>query len=221
MNTSEIKFNELNILHICNKNLKNSYINIKKNGQIILKTPRISDTHIKEILLKKESWIKRHLEVIKQNPKIEVNLEDEVLLFGEIFSIDVNEAEKLRYYLQNLRIETKENITKCYDRFYKEYAGEYIIPRIEHFSRLMGLRYNNVKFRKMRRRWGSCTSKGDITINSELIKLDKKLIDLIVVHEIAHLKYMNHSKRFHSLVSKYIPDYHSLNQRLKHLPLLG
>ena len=91
--------------------------------------------------------------------------------------------------------------------------------RAEHYSKEMSLEYSALKFRRMRSRWGSCSSKRVITFNTELIKIDKRLIDFVVVHELAHLEHMNHSKKFHDLVSLYTPNARALNQELKRLSL--
>jgi len=147
-------------------------------------------------------------------------MEDEILLFGDKCSIDIKEAKELRNYLKNMKISTKENIQKCYDKFYKLYAKEYLTQRTEHFSNIMNLKYSELKFRKMKSRWGSCNSKHKITLNTELIKIDKELIDFVIVHELAHLTHMNHSKKFHLLVKRYILNAKELDKKLKTTHLL-
>jgi len=86
------------------------------------------------------------------------------------------------------------------------YSKEFIHDRVVYFAQEMDLEFQTLKFRKMKRRWGSCTSQGVITLNSELAKLKCELIDYIVVHELAHLVHMNHSKAFHTLVEHYLKD---------------
>lgn len=219
MSISEIYFNNLKILHLCKLNLKHSYISVKKNGEIILKTPKVSNDFIQKLLIDKEAWIRKQLKVVEKNPPKKVNIQDEIILFGEIFSIDIDEAKELREYLKNIDVSNINNISKCYDKFYKNYAQNYITPRVEHYSNIMNLSYSEIKFRKMRSRWGSCSSRGVITLNTGLIKIDKRLIDFIVVHELAHLAHMNHSKKFHSLVEQYMPNAKVLNRELKHFSL--
>ncbi|WP_294885375.1 MULTISPECIES: SprT family zinc-dependent metalloprotease [unclassified Sulfurimonas] len=219
MSISEINFNNLRILHIYKPNLKNSYISVKKNGEITLKTSVISNSYIQNLLIKKEFWIRKQLKIVEQNRSMTVNIQDEVILFGEIYSIDTNEANALREYLKNVDVSNIINISKCYDKFYKESAQSYIVPRVEHYAKIMNLNYSDIKFRKMRSRWGSCSSRGIITFNTELVKIGKNLIDFIVVHELAHITHMNHSKKFHLLVERYIPDAKVLNQELRRFSL--
>lgn len=153
------------------------------------------------------------------HPPIKVNLEDEVLLFGEIYSIDAPEALSLRKKLEKLKTSTPENIIKHYNSFYKNYAAEYISPKVQDFAKTMGLSYNTIKFRRMKSRWGSCSSSKVLTFNTELVKVKKELIDYVIVHELAHLTYMNHSKKFHDLVEKFYPDSKTYRKELKNIKI--
>ena len=179
----------------------------------------VSDAYIQELLIKKELWIRKQLLHVEQNRAIQINLEDEVLLFGEVYSIDTDEAKQLREFLEKIKITNQTSILKCYDKFYKLHAVKHLIPRVDYFSNIMNLDYSEIKFRKMKSRWGSCNSKGVITLNTQLIKIDKELVDYIIVHELAHLIYMNHSKRFHNLVELYISNHKELNRKLKAIHL--
>lgn len=219
MNINEIYFNNLHIIHICKTNLKNSYISVKRTGEITLKTPKVSNEYIAKLLKDRESWIRKQLKTVQSNLSKKINIQDEVLLFGEIFSIDSDEVKDLRDALVNIDTSNIANILKKYDLFYKRYAQNYIAPRVQHYSEVMNLIYSDIKFRKMRSRWGSCSSKGIITLNTELIKIEKKFIDYIIVHELAHLVHMNHSKKFHLLVEEYIPNAKALNRELKYFSL--
>lgn len=203
---SEIYFKDLSITHIYKRTLKNTYISVTNEAKVILKTSSKSQHYIKDLLTKKESWIRKQLKKQEQNPPIGINLEDEVLLFGEIYSVDSKDAEILRNSLSRVRKPTRENIVKCYDNFYKEYARSYLTQRVEHYSNIMNLKYSELRFKKMKSRWGSCNSLGVITLNTNLLKLDKEQIDYVVVHELAHLVHMNHSKKFHALVDRYFSD---------------
>lgn len=216
---NKIFFKELEIEHICKPHLKNSYISIHKDATVVLKTPKVSQSFIMELLTKKESWIRSSLTKTQANKPLSVNLEDEVLFFGDIYSIDIDEAQELREMLNSLRTVTEKNIVKCYDNFYKLYASKYLTPRVEYFSKLMNLDYSEVKFRKMKSRWGSCSSKKVITLNSELIKIKKELIDYVIVHELAHITHMNHSAKFHALVEKYMTNSKILRKELKKINL--
>jgi len=100
------------------------------------------------------------------------------------------------------------------------YSLEFLQERAEYYSSKMNLKYSKLKFRKMRRRWGSCNSKREITLNKELTRIDKNLIDYVVVHELAHLKHMNHSKEFHAFVDLYLPQSKLYRKELKNIRLI-
>jgi len=100
------------------------------------------------------------------------------------------------------------------------YSKEYIESRVIYYSSLMQLQYTKLKFRKMKSRWGSCNSKREITLNSHLTRVSKNLIDYVVVHELAHIKHMNHSKVFHELVDDFLPNSKIFRQELKNIKLI-
>ena len=216
---NKILFKDLEVEHICKPSLKNSYIRVNRDSKVVLKTPRVTERYINNLLEKKESWIREALlKTVVNRPK-NVNLEDEVMLFGDVYSIDIDEAKELRKLLGRLKTSNESNILRCYDDFYKLYAKKYLTQRVEHFSNVMNLKYSEIKFRKMKSRWGSCSSKKVITLNSGLVKIKKELIDYVVVHELAHLVHMNHSKNFHDLVEKYIFNSKKIRKELKSIAL--
>jgi predicted metal-dependent hydrolase len=216
---SKVIFKEFEIEHICKPRLKNSYISVKNGSKIVVKTPKVSNAFVQNLLYEKESWIRKQLLKFEANRVQSINLEDEVLLFGNIVSIDSNEVQFLRERLEKLRNMNENNILKSYDAFYKHISNLYLTQRVEFFSKLMKLEYDSLKFRKMKSRWGSCSSKKIVTLNSELIKIKKELIDYVVVHELAHLIHMNHSKNFHAHVAKYLPNAKTLRSELKNIQL--
>ena len=213
--THKLTFKDLDITHIVNKRLKNSYIQILKSKEIILKTPKLSDIYIDALLSKKELWIKKQLKKFEDKSQRAVNKEDEVLLFGEIISIDLDEAKKLRECLE--KIKTSNGVDSCYDKFYKFLAQEYLTKRLDFYSYTMNLEYNEVVFKKMKRRWGSCSSKRIITLNTQMVKLPKNHLDYIIVHELSHIVHMNHSKAFYSLVAEVIPNYKEIQKEIRYL----
>lgn len=93
-------------------------------------------------------------------------------------------------------------------------AKEYLRSKVEYYSKVMGLKYSELKFRKMKRRWGSCSSNGVITLNTYLYNTPEIQINYVVVHELAHRVHMNHSKAFHALVEKYLsPEEKSFSKK--------
>ncbi len=75
------------------------------------------------------------------------------------------------------------------------------------FQQTMGLHYNSIFIRGQRTRWGSCSPAGNLTLNWKLLMAPEEIIDYVVIHELTHLKHMNHSKKFWDMVEQYCPDW--------------
>ncbi|MEO1289912.1 MAG: YgjP-like metallopeptidase domain-containing protein, partial [Chloroflexota bacterium] len=88
---------------------------------------------------------------------------------------------------------------------------------VKDYAQRMEVKATRVQFRDMRRKWGSCSSKGTVTLNSRLTWLDAELAEYIVCHELAHLKELNHSKKFWHVVETYMPDYDARRKRLREI----
>lgn len=88
---------------------------------------------------------------------------------------------------------------------------------VKDYAARMNVKATRVQFRDMRRKWGSCSSKGTVTLNSRLTWLDADLAEYIVCHELAHLIELNHSKKFWRVVEQYMPDYKTRRDRLREL----
>ncbi len=96
-------------------------------------------------------------------------------------------------------------------------AKRLIPPRVEQYAKDMGVTYNRITIRSQRTRWGSCSSKNNLNFNCLLMLAPDDVIDYVIVHELCHLKEMNHSKRFWAEVKRVLPDYEmSYNWLKKH-----
>ena len=97
----------------------------------------------------------------------------------------------------------------------RQRASEYIPDRVAHYADIMGLTYGRVTLRLQRSRWGSCSAKKNLNFNILLMLTPPEVIDSVVVHELCHLREMNHSARFYALVRSAYPDYDRWNGWLK------
>jgi predicted metal-dependent hydrolase len=89
-----------------------------------------------------------------------------------------------------------------------------ILATIEKLTYNMGLEFNRVYFKRMKTRWGSCSSKRNININIYLKYLPNYLIEYVVFHEIVHLEEMSHNKKFWKIISSKYPDYKKFEDEL-------
>lgn len=91
-------------------------------------------------------------------------------------------------------------------------ASKVIPKRVKYYASRMGVSYGKITIRNQKRRWGSCTTKGNLNFNCLLMLMPKEAMDAIVVHELCHRKEMNHSKRFYQEVHRVYPEYDKWNQ---------
>lgn len=82
-----------------------------------------------------------------------------------------------------------------------------IMEMVDTWSARLQVAPARLQFREMTRKWGSCSSKGTITLNKRLMWLDAPLAEYVVLHELAHLIELNHSKRFWAILAQHMPDY--------------
>ncbi len=81
--------------------------------------------------------------------------------------------------------------------------------------KITGLIPNKIRIRNIKYAWGTCSVNKNITINYNLIKYSKQAIKYVILHELCHLKYMNHSKEFWNLVQQYMPEYKKIKKEFK------
>ncbi len=90
----------------------------------------------------------------------------------------------------------------------------FVLSSVEKFSMDLGVSFNIVRFKRMKTRWGSCSSKKNVNINIYMMYLPIDLIEYVVFHEIAHLVEMGHNKRFWNIISLRYPDYKNMEDEL-------
>ena len=219
--SKHIVFGGLEVLHRINPKMKHCYVSIERDGSVVLKSPRISEREALRILSEKSGWIESKLREQAERNRLEHVLGEEVSYFGQIHPVSGNEAfDDLQVALGRLRGHNSMALERCYDAFYKRRALDHIPERLVHFEALCGKSAASLRIRKMRSRWGSCSSRGAITINAMVMRLPEALIDYIVVHELSHLEHMNHSKAFYAALARTLPDYKTLQSELKGYQLL-
>ncbi len=101
------------------------------------------------------------------------------------------------------------------ERWYRAEAERHFIQRLEHYAGRMGLALPNLSLSSARTRWGSCNSRGEIRLNWRLIQAPISQIDYVVVHELAHIRELNHSPRFWAIVEETLPHYEAAHRALK------
>ena len=105
---------------------------------------------------------------------------------------------------------TPEKIRKL-----KKEARIYCNEKAMHFSNIMGLKYGRITITSAQKRFGSCSSQGNISFSYRLMLYPEAAREYVIVHELAHLKLMNHSKEFYDIIAEVLPDYKARRRLLK------
>ena len=93
-------------------------------------------------------------------------------------------------------------------------------PRLAELAALHGFTYNKVRIKHNSSNWGSCSELGNINLNLNLMRLPEDLRDYIMLHELCHLRYLNHGPEFHALLESLCPEHRSLQKRLRAYKLI-
>ncbi|QHS61065.1 M48 family metallopeptidase [Chitinophaga agri] len=119
------------------------------------------------------------------------------------------------YTVNNQPAALKEQLNKWYKERAKEVFNELLqesLPKFKQYRIAMPI----LTMRFMSKRWGSCTPKGKIILNTELIKAPKGSIEYVIIHELCHLVHHNHTRAFQNLQNKMMPDWEKWKDRLEY-----
>ncbi len=165
---------------------KHTYLSIQKDGTVLVRANMtISNKAIETFVTGKKRWIEEKVRTLSLAQEIQ---QKEFYLLGEL-------------------LERKERSQEDIDLLYSRKAREIIPPLVTQYSEKMGLFPSHLSFRKNRSRWGSCSSKNNLSFNTQLAQTPPEFIEYVVVHELAHILHKNHSRDFWRLVERYLPDY--------------
>ena len=109
----------------------------------------------------------------------------------------------------------QQNAREVFIQWYKTKASELIPPRVDYFTNITKDKYGIIKITSAEKRWGSCSSLGNLNFSWRLIMAPQQIIDYVIVHEIAHLTEKNHGKKFWLKVEEIMPDYQERRTWLK------
>ena len=101
------------------------------------------------------------------------------------------------------------------EKWFRLRASKLVLDRVQAQSKKMGVKYNNFHIRAQKTRWASCSAKGNLSFNWKLVMAPGEVIDYVVIHELAHLKELNHSPRFWALVAAYCPSWQKQRKWLR------
>lgn len=165
-------------IEIIRSNRKSVAIEIKADLRVVVRAPlKMRNEEIERFIEAKTDWLTKHMQIARQR----------------------FEAEKTKPKKQGFSAEELRELA--------EQAAEIIPKRTEYFAQIMGVNYGRITIRNQVSRWGSCSSKGNLNFNCLLMLCPPAVLDYVVVHELCHLKQMNHSPEFWAEVAAVLPEY--------------
>jgi predicted metal-dependent hydrolase len=212
-------------IHIVNPKLKHIYLSFDNEGNLVIKSPKVSLKQIEQLLLKKASWISTSREKIQQKKGKALDFSSlmELYYLGESYPLTLTPHSQKRvkldfdgeYFTLFYHHYDETLLQRHIDRFYKTEAEKFIPSRVTEWAEKMSLSPQEIRFRKTKRQWGSCSGKNVLSFNTMMLKLPEDVIQYIIVHELAHIKHKHHQKAFWQLVETHLPQYKLQVKELK------
>ena len=204
-------------------------ISVGPDTGVTVRAPyRTSIKSIEKLVYEKSEWIRKHQLNYKSSVRINnTNIQNgsKILFRGREYFIEIVKSNKntvkLHEEIIEIGLKDNEDLSKAgstLEKWYRNFAEDYFRKKFEEIL----IQYNTYNFRpdelavrSLKRRWGSCTSKGKITLSSELLKLDDIYLEYVILHELCHLRHHNHGKEFYKLLSEVFPEWKQRRSELK------
>jgi predicted metal-dependent hydrolase len=179
------------------------------NGFFLTVPVNSNEDKLNNFLQNKRDWITKTYDYYKKfNSNFGKKYDDKFNIYylGQKYRVDIvkdvvnnvvisSSINKISFHLKN-----KKNYKKYIKNWYLKQTSIVINERINIFSTLMNVRYSKIKIKDNYTRWGSCSSKGNLNFSLYLVAFPMDIIDYVIIHELAHLKEFNHSKKFWEIV---------------------
>jgi hypothetical protein len=202
---------------IKSKRSKYMRLSISSYGEIRLSVPyNATLVHINNFLQDKGSWLDKAITGLKLATPLEINDDSGLSIAGENYSFIVYQDQpelKIQIDQSGQRIfifndgSSQAVVKELLRDKIRKLAGSIIAQRVEAYASIMGISYGRISIREQRSRWGSCSSMGNLNFNWKIVLAPTRIMDYVIVHELAHILEHNHSQNFWQLVEKYLPQY--------------
>lgn len=153
-------------------------------------------------------WIERRLAEVGRQRAAVLARGDTVPYLGQTLTLAPEPGrERVTRRGRSLLVPDGEDRLAALERWYRRMAREEISLRLDRACGALGVRYTRLSIRDQRTRWGSCSRSGALSFNWRLLLAPEQVLDYVIWHEVCHLRVMDHSPRFWSLVADHCPDY--------------
>lgn len=202
------------------KRIKNIILKIKSHSHLHISSPfGVSVEEIEGIVRQREGWIRSKLGGFSKERE---SYEDNGVIYhlGERVKIQFFQASKPNVSLENgvLRVEAKSEgqIQEVVAKWQKARAYEVYVEVLREWEKELGVKISHLSIKQMSSRWGSLNpKKGYINLNLSLIKMPRRMIEYVALHEMIHFFHYNHDKKFYAMMSEKMPDWQSRERELR------
>ena len=196
-----------------------------REGAVEVRAPsKCPQSEIDRVIRSKENWIVDKIAISKRATEKRDNFElhygSTILFRGQGYPITPKDGSTVGFDGKQFILPPNLNadqIKSACVSLYRHLAKAYLTERTLKYAASMGLTPITINITSAKTRWGSCSSKKSINFSWRLIMAEDKVIDYVVVHELAHLAQLNHSHKFWSIVQSILPDYEERKRCLRDL----
>ena len=193
-----------------NRRSKNIKISVKPDKSVLVSYPFYVRIHeAADFVLKNEEWIYRQQQkqssrriTFNENQEIETKLHLVTLLKGDSYSAKIKNKNAHITLVDFESDNTRNFIEKVLVEIYRIEAKEILPEKLNALANQFNFKYNKVSIRNNKRNWGSCSSRNNISLNLQMMKMPDHLINYILLHELVHTKIKNHSADFWDELNK-------------------
>ena len=208
------------LLFVVNPRSKRYLLRLKPDGSARVTIPRRGSLRAaREFAGRNVAWLSQQLRRLAGTPVRNKawNIGSEILFRGETAKIVAGvESASATFADQTIRMTgTGDDLRPKIEHHMRVVAATELPPKTIHFAQRHGLTVQRVTVRNQKSRWGSCSRRGTISLNWRLIQAPAFVADYIILHELMHLRQMNHSRKFWEEVGKVCPDFREAEKWLK------
>lgn len=184
------------------KRIKSLRLRLNERGELVLSMPYFCTfKNVYEFLDKSSSWISEAKKRFYQKAL----KEDEIIFLAKKYKIIFDENAKKTYFDKDSII-TPSKVKL--DLFLRQNAKKIFTFYLKKWSLKIGVNFTHLSIKNMKTRWGSCNhNKAYINLNLKLLQKSLKAIEYVILHELSHIKYPNHSKEFYTFMEHFMSDF--------------
>jgi zinc-dependent protease len=206
------------------KNMKNIYLKVEKNADVVVSAPpRTPNYIIKKLVQENIDEIKlRRTNILKNGHTVKNYVTGEKhYVFGKELTLEVRLGDKNKVTISNdkLILDVKDKYQdreQIVTRELRKVVYNKCLEFLSKYEKFMNVHAEQLRIKKMKTRWGTCNIEAKrIWINYELVKYPVECLEHTIVHELTHLLETNHTPRFYTLLGKYYPNYRENDKLIK------